>query len=483
MTEVSMLIGGKDRLASNGATLERLNPATGKLASRAPAATLADADAAVDAAAAAFPAWSALPPTERRMRLLRAADLMDARTSAFIETGVAETGAMANWYGFNVHLAANMLREAAAMTTQIDGSIVPTDMPGNLALAVRQPCGVVLGIAPWNAPVILGTRAVAMPLACGNTVVLKASEACPAVHRMIGSVLQEAGLGDGVINVVTNAPDDAPAIVERLIAHPAVRRVNFTGSTHVGRIIAMHAAKHLKPALLELGGKAPVLVLDDADLDAAVDAIAFGAFFNQGQICMSTERVIAHRAIADTLVEKLISKARTLVADEPTARGAVLGAMVSAQAAQRATSLVQDARDHGATIHAAGPTDGAIMQPTIVDGVRPEMKLYAEESFAPVVTVLRVDSDDEAIRVANDSEFGLSAAVFSRDIARAMQVAKRVESGICHINGPTVHDEAQMPFGGVKSSGYGRFGSKASIAEFTDLRWITIQTGPRHYPI
>ncbi|SEJ67557.1 aldehyde dehydrogenase [Paraburkholderia diazotrophica] len=483
MTEVSMLIGGKDRLAPNGATFERLNPATGKLASRAPAATLADADAAVEAAAAAFPAWSALSPTERRMRLLKAADIMDARTSAFIETGVAETGAMANWYSFNVHLAANMLREAAAMTTQIDGSVVPTDMPGNLALAVRQPCGVVLGIAPWNAPVILGTRAVAMPLACGNTVVLKASEACPAVHRMIGSVLQEAGLGDGVINVVTNAPDDAPAIVERLIAHPAVRRVNFTGSTHVGRIIAMHAAKHLKPALLELGGKAPVLVLDDADLDAAIEAIAFGTFFNQGQICMSTERVIAHRAIANALVDKLADKARKLVAAEPTAPGAVLGAMVSVQAAQRATALVQDARDHGATIHTAGPTDGAIMQPTIVDDVRPEMRLYAEESFAPVVTVLRVDSDDEAIRVANDSEFGLSAAVFSRDIARAMQVAKRVESGICHINGPTVHDEAQMPFGGVKSSGYGRFGSKASIAEFTDLRWITIQTGPRHYPI
>ncbi|SDI34747.1 vanillin dehydrogenase [Paraburkholderia steynii] len=483
MNEVSMLVGGKDCAAVSGATFARLNPVTGAVASRAPAATLADADAAVDAAAAAFPAWSALPPTERRTRLLKAADIMDARAGAFIETGIAETGAMANWYGFNVHLAANMLREAAAMTTQIDGSIVPTDTPDNLALAVRQPCGVVLGIAPWNAPVILGTRAVAMPLACGNTVVLKASEVCPAVHRMIGSVLQEAGLGDGVVNVVTNAPEDAPAIVERLIAHPAVRRVNFTGSTHVGRIIAMHAAKHLKPALLELGGKAPVLVLDDADLDAAVEAIAFGAFFNQGQICMSTERVIAHRSIAASLVDKLAEKARKLVAAAPAAQGAVLGAMVSAQAAQRATALVQDARDYGATIRAGGPTDGAIMQPTIVDGVTAEMKLYAEESFAPVVTVLRVDSDDEAVRVANDSEFGLSAAVFSRDIARAMQVARRIESGICHINGATVHDEAQMPFGGVKSSGYGRFGSKASIAEFTDLRWITIQTGPRHYPI
>ena len=219
---------------------------------------------------------------------------------------------MANWYGFNVMLAANMLREAAAMTTQIDGDVIPSDMPGSLAMAVRQPCGVVLGIAPWNAPVILGTRALAMPLACGNTVVLKASEGCPGVHRLIGTVLQEAGLGDGVVNVVTNAADDAAAIVERLIAHPAVRRVNFTGSTHVGRIIAQHAAKHLKPALLELGGKAPVLVLDDADLDAAVAGIAFGAFFNQGQICMSTERVIVDRRIADALVEKLAAKARTL---------------------------------------------------------------------------------------------------------------------------------------------------------------------------
>ncbi|SAK65934.1 aldehyde dehydrogenase [Caballeronia arationis] len=483
MSEVSMLIGGADRAASNGATFERMNPVTGTVASRAPAATLADADGAVDAAAAAFPAWSAMKPTERRARLLKAADIMDARTAEFIATGVPETGAMANWYGFNVHLAANMLREAAAMTTQIDGSVIPTDTPGNMALAVRQPCGVVLGIAPWNAPVILGTRALAMPLACGNTVVLKASEACPAVHRLIGTVLQEAGLGDGVVNVVTNAPEDAAAIVERLIAHPAVRRVNFTGSTHVGRIIAMHAAKHLKPVLLELGGKAPVLVLEDADVDAAVDAIAFGAFFNQGQICMSTERVIAHRSIAGRLVEKLAAKARKLVATSPTDDGAVLGALVNAQAAQRVAALVEDARRQGATILAGGAVNGAIMQPTIVDGVHSGMKLYAEESFAPVVTVQRVDTDDEAVQVANDSEFGLSAAVFSRDIARALNVAKRVESGICHINGPTVHDEAQMPFGGVKGSGYGRFGSKASIAEFTDLRWITIQTGPRHYPV
>jgi vanillin dehydrogenase len=483
MNEVSMLIGGQSSAASEGATFERLNPVTGEVASRAPAATLADADATVAAAARAFPAWSALSPTERRLRLLKAADLMDARTGEFIAIGVAETGAMANWIGFNVHLAANMLREAAAMTSQIEGAIIPTDVPNNMSMAVRQACGVVLGIAPWNAPVILATRALAMPLACGNTVVLKASELCPAVHRLIGSVLHDAGLGDGVVNIVTNAPADAAAIVERLIANPAVRRVNFTGSTHVGRIIAAHAAKYLKPALLELGGKAPVIVLADADIDAAVDAIAFGAFFNQGQICMSTERVIAHRDIADALVKKLAAKASTLKAGPPTDKSAVLGALVSPQAVQRVAALLDDAHAKGARVISAGPSDGAIMQPTIVDGISPDMKLYADESFAPVVTLQRVDNDEEAIRVANDSEYGLSAAVFSRDIGRALNVAKQIESGICHINGPTVHDEAQIPFGGVKSSGYGRFGSKASIAEFTDLRWITIQTGPRHYPI
>ncbi|MDN7846973.1 aldehyde dehydrogenase [Burkholderia multivorans] len=483
MNEVSMLIGGVSRQASNGVTFDRLNPVTGRVASRAPAATPDDADAAVDAASAAFPEWSKLPPTERRMRLLKAADIMDAKADDFTKAGIAETGAMPNWYGFNVHLAANMLREAAAMTTQITGDVIPTNTPNNVALTVRQSCGVVLGIAPWNAPVILGTRAVAMPLACGNTVVLKASETCPAVHRMIGTVLDEAGLGDGVVNIVTHAPEDASVIVERLIAHPAVRRVNFTGSTQVGRIIAMHAAKHLKPVLLELGGKAPVLVLDDADLDAAVDATAFGAFFNQGQICMSTERVIVHRAIADEFVERLATKARTLLAGVPGTDGVLLGSMVSAQAAERAVALVRDACDRGAAVVVGGVAEGAIMQPTVVDHVDQSMKLYSDESFAPVVVVLRVDDEDGAVCVANDSEFGLSAAVFSRDISRALEVAKRVESGICHINGPTVHDEAQMPFGGVKSSGYGRFGSKASIAEFTELRWITIQTGQRHYPI
>src|SRR5579859_2960249 len=317
MQEFQLLIGGKFVAAKNGKAFERVDPVTDLAASKAPAATIEDADAAVAAAAAAFPAWKALSATERRKRLNKAADLMDSWTPRFIEIGVAETGATPMWIGFNVMLAANMLREAASMTTRINGEIMPSDVPGNLAMAMRVPAGVVLGIAPWNAPVILGTRAVAMPLACGNTVVLKAAESCPGLHSLIGAALQEAGLGDGVINVVTNAPADAAAIVERLIANPAVRRVNFTGSTHVGRIIAQLAAKHLKPALLELGGKAPLLVLHDADLDEAAAAANFGAFMNQGQICMSTERLIVDKRVASDFVAKLAAKAKGLVAGDP----------------------------------------------------------------------------------------------------------------------------------------------------------------------
>jgi vanillin dehydrogenase len=325
-------------------------------------------------------------------------------------------------------------------------------------------------------------RALAMPLACGNTVVFKASEACPAVHRLIGAVLHEAGLPDGVVNVITNAPEDAPEVVAALIDHPSVRHINFTGSTRVGRIVAERAARHLKRVLLELGGKAPLIVLDDADIDAAVNAAAFGAFMNQGQICMSTERIVVDEKVADEFVQRLSARAAGLPLQDPSLGPTVLGSMVDARSAANVTGLIQDAIGKGARITAGGKCDGTLMQATVLDDVTKAMRIYAEESFGPVVSVIRVSGDEEALRVANDSEYGLSASIFSRDIARALKMARRVQSGICHINGPTVHDEPQMPFGGVKASGYGRFGGKAAIDEFTTLRWITVQSGERQYP-
>lgn len=482
MNQVTMLINGERAMARDGATFERRNPLDDTVASTAPAATVADAQAAVHAAAAAVPAWSAMGPGERRARLNRAADALEEKGDAFALAMATETGASRLWADFNVKLAADGLREAAAMITQISGEVIPSDVPGSLALGVRQAAGVVLGIAPWNAPVILGVRAVALPLACGNTVVLKGSEICPATHGLIIEALQDAGLPRGVVNFVTNAPANAGDIVEALIAEPAVRRVNFTGSTRVGRIIATQCAKYLKPSVLELGGKAPFLVLHDADLDAAVQGAAFGAFANSGQICMSTERIVVDTAIADEFVARLAEKAKSLPLGDPRKGPAVLGSVVDMATVRRCNDLIDDALAKGATLVCGGKSETTLMPATLLDHVTADMHIYREESFGPVKAIVRVDGDDEAIACANDNEYGLSAAVFSRDVARALTVAKRIESGLCHVNGPTVHDEAQMPFGGMKSSGFGHFGGKAGVAEFTDLRWITVQTTPRHYP-
>ncbi len=482
MNEVELLIGGKSVSARDRQVFLRNNPVTGQSATRAAAAKSHDVDEAISMAARAYPAWSATGPGLRRELLQRATDVLVTHEKEFISHMIAETGSTEGWASFNVMLGASLLREAAAMTSQISGEVIPSDIPQNLALAVRQPRGVCVGIAPWNAPVILGVRALAMPLACGNTIVFKASELCPAVHRLIGTAMQEAGLPDGVVNVLTNDPSDAAEVVGALIDHPLVRHINFTGSTRVGRIIAERAAKHLKPVLLELGGKAPLIILDDAEIDEAVNAAVFGAFLNQGQICMSTDRVIVDEKIADEFVQKLSARATALPLQDPSLGPTVLGSIVSNSSAERISMLVDDAVAKGASVTAGGNRSGTLMEATVVDCVTPQMRIYAEESFGPVVTIIRVNGDEHALQVANDTEFGLSAAIFSKNIARAWNLAQRVESGICHINASTVHDEPQMPFGGVKASGYGRFGGRAAIDEFTILRWITMQSGKRHYP-
>jgi acyl-CoA reductase-like NAD-dependent aldehyde dehydrogenase len=340
-----------------------------------------------------------------------------------------------------------------------------------------------LGIAPWNAPIILGVRAIAVPLACGNTMVLKASEQCPRTHQLIAQAFADAGLPDGAVSMVTNAPVDAADIVGALIDHPEIKRINFTGSTHVGRIIAQRAAAHLKPVLLELGGKAPLIVLDDADLDEAVKAAAFGAFMNSGQICMSTERIIVVDSVADAFVEKFAAKVGTMPVGDPREGKTPLGAVVDQKTVDHVKSLIADAIGAGAVQVNGGASDGVLMPAHVIDKVTPAMKLFRDESFGPVVGIIRARDEDHAIALANDTEYGLSAAVFTRDTARGLRVARRIKSGICHVNGPTVRDEAQMPFGGTKSSGYGRFGGKAGIDAFTELRWITIETEPGHYPI
>ena len=462
---------------------QRIDPITGDVASTSLAMTTTDAVAVADAAASALQAWSALGPNARRGILNKAADALDAKASEFVAAMITEIGATEGWARFNLMLAVGMVREAAALTTQIGGEVIPSDKPGCIAMALREPAGVVLGIAPWNAPIILGVRAIAVPLACGNTVVLKASEQCPRTHALIVEAFQEAGLPTGSIGLVTNAPADAGEVVGALIDHPAVRRVNFTGSTAVGRIIAIRAAQNLKPCLLELGGKAPLIVLEDADLDEAVKASAFGAFMNSGQICMSTERIIVVDQVADEFVARFQTKVATLAVGDPREGRTPLGAVVDARTVTHVRGLINAALTMGAAQVNGGETTGVLMPAHVVDHVTPAMALFREESFGPVVGVIRARNESHAIELANDTEYGLSAAVFTRDAARGLRVARQIKSGICHINGPTVHDEAQMPFGGVGASGYGRFGGKAGIEAFTELRWITIETQPGHFPI
>ena len=462
---------------------ERMNPITDRVASRATAMSAADARAVADRTAAGCKAWADMGPNARRALLSKAAEALEERREQFVQAMTDEVGATAGWALFNLMLAAGMVREAAALTTRIGGEVIPSDKPGCLALSVREPVGVVLGIAPWNAPIILGVRAIATPLACGNAVILKASELCPRTHELIIEAFASAGFPAGVVNLVTNAPQDAAEVVGTLIDHPAVRRINFTGSTAVGRIIARRCAESLKPCLLELGGKAPLIVLEDADLEEAVKAAAFGAFMNQGQICMSTERIIPVAAIADEFTARFAAKARSLASGDPRAGNTPLGAVVDRRTVEHVNALIDDAVAAGARVLAGGKAEDVIMPATVVDGVTPKMRLYREESFGPIVAIIRAADETDAIRVANDSEYGLSAAVFTADAARGLRVARQIRSGMCHINGPTVHDEAQMPFGGVGASGYGRFGGAAGIDEFTELRWITIETVPGQFPI
>ncbi|MGF9660790.1 aldehyde dehydrogenase [Arthrobacter crystallopoietes] len=483
IVKVPLRIAGNAADPASGRYIDKIQRLTGTTVASVAAADRADAARAVDAAAAAAPAWAATPPAKRREILEKAAALLVERTADLETIMGREMGAAAAWCHFNAMLAAKMLREAAAQVYSTVGQVIPSDVPGLTALGVREPVGVVVGIAPWNAPLILGVRAIAMPLAFGNTVVLKASEETPATHAAIIEALIDAGLPAGAANLVTNAPEDAAEVVEALIAHPAVRVINFTGSTGVGRIIAEKAGRHLKRTVMELGGKAPFIVLADADLEAAAAAASFGAFMNQGQICMSTERIIVDRSVATEFAGLLADRAAKLVVGDPQDPATHLGPLVHEKAVAHVADLVRDAVEHGARVLTGGEADGLFYPATVLSGVTKDARIYTEESFGPLAPIIEVDGAEEAIEVANDSAYGLSAALFTGDVSRGLVLAKQIQSGICHINGATVHDEAQMPFGGVKASGYGRFGSEASLNEFTELRWITVSNEERHYPI
>jgi acyl-CoA reductase-like NAD-dependent aldehyde dehydrogenase len=484
-TSRGLLIGGKDVPALSGRTTDDINPYTGQPHAVVAAAGPEDVTAAVDAAAESLDEWMAMAPTARRRIFLKAADLLESRMEEGVALMAAEVGGVRGWAEFNTMLAADILREAAGAITQSKGEVLASDSPGAYSLAMRQPFGVVAALSPWNAPFILGMRAVAIPLAVGNTVVMKPSEDAPlSCGLFLADTLVEAGLPPGVLNVVTNAPEDAAEVVGTLIADRRVRCVNFTGSTAVGRKIGVQAAEHLKPAVLELGGKNSLVVLRDADLDYAVDAATFGSYMNAGQICMSIDRVIVDAAIVDDFTDRFAAKVAALPYGDPTDPRTVVGPAVNQRSAQRQYALIQDAVDKGATVRAGGQTvDHAVVPATLLTDTTPEMTLYNDEIFGAVTTVLRAEDNAHAIELANDTHYGLTAGVISENLHDGIEVARRLRTGIVHVNDQTVADEPQAPFGGIQDSGYGKFGGQAGIDSFTELRWVTVQQhGHARYP-
>ena len=477
-------IGGKEIPARSGRTTTDLTPHTGQVYAHVAAADAEDVTLAVNSAQAAFDTWSACAPFARRDVFLRAADLLQARAGEVADLMAGEVGATRAWAHFNVGLAANVFREAAAAVTAPRGEVLASQENGTLGMAVREPVGVVAAFSPWNAPVILGVRAVAAALAAGNAVVLKPSEDAPiTAGLLVADVLRDAGLPDGVLNVVTNDPADAAGIAEALIGDERVRAVNFTGSTRVGRVIGGLAARHLKPALLELGGKNAVIVLDDADIGHAVDAAAFAVFMNSGQICMSADRILVHASLADRFTRAFTAKVAALPSGDPARADTVVGPLISDAAARRVARLVQDAVAHGATVlTGGGGADGAHYPATVLTAVERDAELHHAEAFGPLCVIDTFATDDEAVAKAEDTDHGLSAGIITENGSHGLRVARRLRTGIVHINDQSVADEPQAPFGGFKDSGHGRFGGRWGIESFSNTRWITLATEHPHYP-
>jgi vanillin dehydrogenase len=478
-----MFIDGKWVAASSGETFEDLNPYTGEVYAHIPAGTAKDAQLAIEAAQRAFPEWATSPPAMRRGIFLKAADIFEKRQDELVKAMMEEVGGTIGISMFQMFFVPGLFRQAAAAAYDVKGETIPADYPNTFFMAIRQPAGVVACFAPYNVPYILASRSFALPVAYGNTAVLKPSEDAPVTGGvLLAEVFEEAGLPAGVLNLVTSTREDAAAIGDELIAHPAVRRISFTGSTEVGRIIAEKAGRHLKRAVLELGGNDPLIVLGDADVDFAVEAAVWGGFTHQGQICMSTERIIVEKSIADEFTRKLKDAVEAMPMGDPTNPGTAIGPLVNQRAVDKVHAHVEEAVADGAELVTGGQYDNLIYHPTVIKGVGRDMPIFTDQTFGPVATITVVNDAEEALSVANDSSYGLSAGVITDDFDKALSIAMRLETGMVHINDQTVNDEPQVPFGGVKNSGYGRFGGQAALDEFTELRWISVKTKQRSFP-
>src|SRR5262245_1980405 len=456
-----------------------INPANGKPVAKVFMSTPKEMTQAIDAAEAAKEAWANTSPAEREIILIRAADILEAKRGEIVDVLIDEAGSTFGKSQFEVSFTVNMIRAASGEARRIFGHVIPSDIPGLLSFAIRRPLGVIGGISPFNFPLILSTKKIVMAVAAGNTFVLKPSEEVSLLGMKIAEIFSEAGLPAGVLNVV---PGDGPTLGEAMVQDPRVKLISFTGSTAVGRQLAIQCATHAKKITLEMGGKSPLIVLKDADVDYAVDTACFGLFIHQGQICMAGSRIIVEAPLYQAFLDKFVSKTKKLKVGDPRDPHTVIGPLIRAYQCEFISKRITSSVAAGAQVLTGGGFKEHFFEPTVIANVVPGMEVFTDELFGPVASVIKADNPDHALKLANNTRYGLSSAVLTNDLQLAMKFALGLEAGMVHINSSTIHDEAHIPFGGVKDSGMAREGGQWSMEEMTELKWVTIQQGQRHYP-
>ncbi|MGW1807513.1 aldehyde dehydrogenase family protein [Streptomyces sp. NPDC002078] len=443
-------------------------------------ATVDEVDQAYRAAARAQKKWAETNPYARRAVFERVLRLIEGREQEIADLIIAELGGTRVKAGFELHLAKEFLRESIHLALRPEGRILPSPVDGKENRVYRVPVGVVGVISPFNFPFLLSIKSVAPALALGNAVVLKPHQNTPiAGGTLIAKLFEEAGLPGGLLNVVVT---DIAEIGDAFIEHPVPKVISFTGSDKVGRHVATVCAANFKRSVLELGGNSALVVLDDADIDYAVDAAVFSRFVHQGQVCMAANRVLVDASVAEEFTEKFVAKVRTLKVGDPRDPQTVIGPVINSQQANAVSGTVEQALAEGATALVRGGTSGNLVEPSVLTDVPADSALLQQEVFGPVVFLIPFDGEEEALRIVNDTPYGLSGAVHTGDIERGVAFAKQVDTGMFHVNDGTVHDEPIVPFGGEKHSGIGRLNGETTLESFTTVKWISVQHGRSGFP-
>ena len=479
MKEYKLFINGEWKESSSNSVVDNINPATGKAFAKIHQATDKDIDAAVAAAVAAGKEWCNTGPTVRERVLIKAAEILDRRRDEIIQLLIEETGCVFGTAWYQVEYSMDSMRSAAGECRRLVGETIPSDIPGLLSITKKMPVGVIVGIAPFNVPLALSSNKIDKAIAAGNSFILKPSSETPISGLLLAEVYAEAGLPAGVLNVL---PGDGSSVGAKLVAHPDVNMILFTGSTKTGKAIAQVAAKDLKKVHLEMGGKSPLVVLNDADLEYAVNTASFGIFNHQGQVCMASSRVIVEEKLYDDFCNGLAKKAKSLKVGAPTDADTIIGPLIQPQQCQFIDEQIKEAVEKGAKVLTGGKHDQSYYQPTVLADITPEMRIFHEESFGPVVCCIKAKDSDEAMELANNSSYGLSSAIITNDLEKAMQFANGSDAGMVHINATTIQCEPNVPFGGIKNSGFGVEGGHYSINDMTRPKWITIKQGQMQYP-